>query len=75
MPVQDVMDSQTTRPKSPCNGTCLVNDQGTCIGCYRTLSEIGRWGTADDAEQQAILVNCAARKRQSSTGLPCESDL
>ena len=32
-----------------------------CIGCGRTLQEIARWGTMDEAERQAIMAELPSR--------------
>jgi predicted Fe-S protein YdhL (DUF1289 family) len=42
---------------SPCIGICMIDPQGSglCLGCKRTVEEIGRWMTLDDAERQRIL--------------------
>lgn len=33
-----------------------------CLGCYRTLSEIGGWSALDDAERARIMVDLPARR-------------
>jgi predicted Fe-S protein YdhL (DUF1289 family) len=49
--------------KSPCNKVCLIDEQtGLCRGCYRTLEEIGRWGSMSDAQREAILPLLDKRK-------------
>ncbi len=35
---------------------------GLCIGCYRTLEEIGRWAAASNEEKRAILAAVARRR-------------
>lgn len=35
---------------------------GLCIGCYRTLEEIARWGAAGNAEKRAILAAITERR-------------
>jgi predicted Fe-S protein YdhL (DUF1289 family) len=37
-------------------------DTHQCKGCYRTLEEIGRWGSMSDAEREAIMARLAERK-------------
>jgi predicted Fe-S protein YdhL (DUF1289 family) len=39
-------------PVTPCIGTCRMDADGLCVGCRRTLAEIARWGTMDDAERR-----------------------
>jgi uncharacterized protein len=55
---------------SPCNKVCVMDaEQRYCLGCKRTLDEIGRWGEMSDAERRAVLEQLAARKESP----PCES--
>jgi predicted Fe-S protein YdhL (DUF1289 family) len=47
---------------TPCIKVCAVSGQtGKCIGCGRTLQEIARWGTMEEAERQAIMAELPAR--------------
>lgn len=40
---------------SPCKKVCLVDpEQSICVGCFRTLDELGRWTMMSDAERQAV---------------------
>ncbi len=57
----------TASVESPCIGICRLDDEGEmCLGCYRTLDEIGAWRDADDAGRRAIIVQ--ANQRQRSVG-------
>jgi predicted Fe-S protein YdhL (DUF1289 family) len=48
---------------SPCSNVCLMDEaSGLCQGCWRTLAEIGAWGTAGEQERQAILAEIAGRR-------------
>jgi len=48
--------------KSPCNDICTIDHpSGLCVGCARTLSEIGEWASADDERKKAILALLPAR--------------
>ena len=41
---------------SPCRNICtLERDRRLCLGCGRTLDEIGRWSRMSEAEKQAVL--------------------
>ena len=41
---------------SPCVRLCTLDpSDDTCVGCGRTLAEIGRWARYGDAERQAIM--------------------
>lgn len=42
--------------QTPCVLICNIDaDSGLCVGCGRSLVEIGGWSTYDDAERQAIM--------------------
>ncbi|WP_300381158.1 DUF1289 domain-containing protein [Henriciella sp.] len=47
------------RPKAietPCRQVCAVDGQtGLCLGCARTLKEIGGWSGLSDAERRAVM--------------------
>jgi predicted Fe-S protein YdhL (DUF1289 family) len=41
---------------SPCNRLCTVDPlHGLCVGCGRSLAEIGRWVSLSDAERREIM--------------------
>ena len=51
---------------SPCISVCRMNEQtGWCEGCRRSLDEIARWATTDDADRRAILEHIAQRKLET----------
>ena len=41
------------------------DDDDVCVGCYRTLEEIGGWGDADAEERLAILDRADDRYRNT----------
>jgi polyhydroxyalkanoate synthesis repressor PhaR len=48
--------SMARRVVSPCIGICTLDRKsGFCLGCKRTIEEIGRWQLLDDDARQAIL--------------------
>jgi uncharacterized protein len=48
---------------TPCIKVCVMDlDTHLCKGCYRTLEEIGRWGSMSDAERQAIMFELPQRR-------------
>jgi uncharacterized protein len=54
---------------SPCTKVCVMDaEQRYCLGCRRTLDEIGRWGGMSDAERQQVLDQLPARKEAQSCG-------
>ena len=62
--------SAVIRPRatqSPCNGVCRMDDtSGLCMGCGRTFSEIGDWGSMNDA-QRARIRDLEAQVRAGAT--------
>lgn len=48
--------------ESPCVRNCCLNDEDICLGCFRSLREITRWGTLDNQGKQHILDAVAQRK-------------
>ncbi len=40
---------------SPCIGVCRLDSRGLCVGCQRTVEEIGRWANMGDDERLAII--------------------
>ena len=50
---------------TPCIMVCTLNEDVVCVGCYRTLEEIGGWGDADIEERLAILDRADDRYRNT----------
>ncbi len=49
-------------PASPCVGICTVDKETkTCIGCFRTLKEIGGWRTMTLDQKRDVVLACRAR--------------
>lgn len=47
---------------TPCVQVCVVDGPSSlCLGCYRTLEEIGRWSRLDPAERERIMAELPAR--------------
>lgn len=47
--------------QSPCIGVCTVGPENLCIGCLRSVEEIGGWLTYSEAERRGILAELPAR--------------
>ncbi len=47
---------------SPCNKVCRL-EQGICVGCFRTASEISMWPMISDATAQALIAKLPERQR------------
>ena len=60
--------AQTSQPPppsiaTPCVKLCVVEGaSGLCLGCFRTLSEIGGWAALSDAQRDAVLADLPARR-------------
>jgi uncharacterized protein len=59
--------------QSPCVRNCCLDDDDTCLGCFRSLQEIKEWGIADERRRLDILENASRReaarqKRKQSSG-------
>jgi predicted Fe-S protein YdhL (DUF1289 family) len=48
---------------SPCMSICEIDEQqGCCKGCYRSLDEIGAWGSLSDIDKRSVWVQIEARQ-------------
>jgi len=47
---------------SPCIGVCMMGASGHCLGCARTLEEIGTWSGLPAAGRLAVMEKLAERK-------------
>lgn len=56
-------DSQEKPIKSPCVSVCALDENDVCVGCYRTGSEISRWGSMDNTQKRQVLVLSGERSR------------
>ena len=52
---------------TPCVKVCIVDGaSGLCLGCWRTLSEIGGWSGLSDAERAEIMAELPGREAAGS---------
>lgn len=52
--------------ESPCIDVCTIDpERGLCAGCGRTLDEIARWSSLDDAQRRSIMDKLAERMRRA----------
>ena len=57
------MDTPPRPIATPCTKVCAVDgESGLCLGCHRTLQEIGGWGRLTDEERAAIMAELPARR-------------
>lgn len=49
-------------PESPCVRICVVHPEARlCVGCFRSLEEIARWGRMSAAERRAVVAELPGR--------------
>ena len=57
-----------TPPKAivtPCVKVCIVDPESSlCLGCHRTLMEIGGWSRFSEAEREALMAALPGRRDQ-----------
>ncbi|WP_029418261.1 DUF1289 domain-containing protein [Brevundimonas bacteroides] len=48
---------------TPCIKVCVVDGaSGLCLGCYRTLGEIGGWSALSDDQRAEIMTELSGRR-------------
>jgi predicted Fe-S protein YdhL (DUF1289 family) len=53
---------------TPCIKVCIVDGATSlCLGCWRTLSEIGGWSGFTDAERAAIMAALPGRQASADS--------
>ncbi|PUA26893.1 MAG: hypothetical protein B0W54_20990 [Cellvibrio sp. 79] len=48
--------------QSPCVRNCCLNEDDICLGCFRTLAEITRWGAVDNLIKEDIVLRAKQRR-------------
>src|SRR6202166_5135793 len=48
--------------QSPCIRNCCLDDDLTCLGCFRSMKEIKEWGVVDNHRRRIILQNAKQRR-------------
>ncbi|HZV85110.1 MAG TPA: DUF1289 domain-containing protein [Brevundimonas sp.] len=64
--------AQTTQPPraiaTPCVKVCVVDGASSlCLGCWRTLSEIGGWSGFTDEERARIMAQLGSRQEAAGS--------
>ncbi|HLZ99464.1 MAG TPA: DUF1289 domain-containing protein [Steroidobacteraceae bacterium] len=60
------MDNPDSAPPSPCLRKCCLDDEGTCLGCFRSLEEIREWAGTDTQRRHTILSNALQRRENAA---------
>jgi predicted Fe-S protein YdhL (DUF1289 family) len=64
--LQAAMSTRSLRAiPSPCVNVCMLHaDSDLCIGCKRTVEEIGRWTSYSDEERRRIMDDLPKRTHE-----------
>lgn len=55
---------------TPCIKVCVVDGASSlCLGCFRTLSEIGGWSGLTDDQRAAVMAELPARRSRIDPAL------
>ncbi len=53
--------------ESPCVRNCCLDEQDICLGCFRSVTEIIQWASADEPTRQIFLKNIELRRLQRNS--------
>ena len=57
------MDAPPRPIVTPCIQVCIiVGESGLCLGCHRSLQEVGSWSRLDDEARRTIMGELKARR-------------
>jgi predicted Fe-S protein YdhL (DUF1289 family) len=57
--------------ESPCIRVCTLDESGeVCMGCFRSIEEIGLWSQLDDIARARVLELAGRRRRALGTSTP-----
>ena len=60
---------RTKKLPSPCVSICHMDDQnGVCVGCFRTRAEIATWSSMGH-DEQLLLLDILRDRRAKATGV------
>ena len=61
------MERNTEQVASPCVNICQLNPEtGYCIGCMRTIDEIGDWLEMTNEEKRQVLNKLEKRRKAAA---------
>lgn len=56
---------------TPCVKVCIVDGaSGLCLGCFRSLAEIGGWSAMDEARRAEVMAELPSRRARIDPALP-----
>ena len=47
---------------NPCVRVCRYNEEGACLGCFRTRDEVRGWASLDAGERRVVLADLDGRR-------------
>lgn len=53
--------------ETPCVKICVIDDDGLCVGCARTLDEIASWGSMSEEQRGAVMLALPERRGRSGS--------
>ncbi len=56
-------EGNTEKIISPCIDKCVINKEGYCTGCFRSIREISEWAAMTNQERQKIMSQLEERKK------------
>jgi predicted Fe-S protein YdhL (DUF1289 family) len=60
--------------ETPCTKVCVVHPTaGLCVGCGRSLMEIGGWAGFSDAERRRVMAELPRRLAALACGAPANA--
>ena len=48
--------------ETPCINICVIDNDGLCVGCARTLDEIARWGLLSADQRHEVMTSLSGRR-------------
>jgi len=64
-----IEDERNSNPIiTPCIKKCVLNREGYCTGCFRSLMEIADWSEMNDEERLRIMDKLPKRQPKTPTG-------
>jgi predicted Fe-S protein YdhL (DUF1289 family) len=51
--------------KNPCINICRTGSDGFCLGCKRSLEEIGDWSNYSNEQKSAVLEKISQRRNDN----------
>lgn len=64
------MINMNSKVKSPCTHVCTKDENGICLGCFRSIDEIRMWYKLSDEEKLKVIETAENRRREFDKKLP-----